>query len=223
MGAPAGSPGPASGDDPVEEGDDARRAWPVAVEIATLVGIAVLVAVVLRAFVAQAFYIPSASMVPQLEVGDRVLVSKLSYDVHDPRRGDVVVFDCPPTAGCANGDEDGGPLRSRVVRGALEAVGLRQPSTEEFVKRVIALPGETVEGRDGAVFVDGRRLVEPYLPEGQTTVDFDPVAVGEADLWVMGDNRTNSSDSRVFGPIRADTVVGRAFVRVWPPGRAAFL
>jgi signal peptidase I len=187
-------------------------------ELFVLVATAIVLAVLLRTFVAQAFYIPSGSMVPQLEVGDRVVVSRLSYDLHDPNRGDVVVFDSPyPT------DEDDSPLPVRVGHRVLEAVGLRQQSTEEFIKRVIGLPGETVEGRDGGVFVDGREVVEPYLPAGTETGEFAPVVVPDDSLFVMGDNRGNSQDSRVFGPIDADTVVGRAVVRVWPLDRAAFL
>ncbi len=184
--------------------------------------VAAVIALGLRSFVAQAFSIPSASMVPQLEVGDRVVVSRLAYHLHEPRRGDVAVFDCPPRAGCP--DDDGGdPLVVRGLHGLLEAVGLRQPSTEEYIKRVVALPGETVEGRAGHVFIDGRRLVEPYLSASVPTSDFGPMTVAKGQLWVMGDNRTNSSDSRVFGPIRAGTVVGRATLRVWPPARSAFL
>ncbi|MGH9183661.1 MAG: signal peptidase I [Acidimicrobiales bacterium] len=200
------------------------RGLPLPLEILVLLVTAVVIAVLLRAFVAQAFFIPSASMVPQLEVGDRVVVSKLAYDLHDPRRGDVVVFDCPTRAGCIGDLEEGGDsLVEGAARGVLEAVGLRQPSTEEFVKRVIALAGETVEGRGGDIFIDGKRLVEPYLPPGSQTAPFDPVEVPAEEVWVMGDNRQNSSDSRVFGPIPWDTVVGRAVVRVWPPLRAAFL
>jgi signal peptidase I len=186
-----------------------------------LVGLAAVIAVGLRSFVAQAFSIPSSSMVPQLEVGDRVVVSKLAFRLHDPNRGDIVVFDCPPRVGCAARTQGLSP--GRLLHGALEAVGLRQPSTEDYIKRVVGLPGETVEAHDGTVFVDGRRLVEPYLAPAMTTSDFGPITVGDGELWVMGDNRANSSDSRVFGPIDADTVVGRATLRVWPPTRTAFL
>jgi signal peptidase I len=180
-----------------------------------------VIAVLLRAFVAQAFRIPSASMEPQLLVGDRVVVSRLAYDLHDPRRGDIVVFDCPPRAGCDQPSEHSMPVRA--LQTLAEALLLRQPEVEEFIKRVIALPGETVEAHDGAVYVNGRRLVEPYLPENTPIGDFDPVTVPPDHLWVMGDNRTNSSDSRVFGPIEIDTIVGRAILRVWPPQRTAFL
>jgi signal peptidase I len=215
------------GPSPVEEEEAQRRRArlvPHAVtETVWVIGVALLVAVVLRTFVGQAFFIPSESMTPQLEVGDRVVVSKVAYQLHEPRRGDVLVFDCPPGAGCVSVEEEEVPLPSRVVRGAMETVGLRQPSTEEFIKRVVGLPGEVVEGRDGAVWIDSRRLVEPYLADGMVTSDFGPVEVAEGQVWVMGDNRVNSEDSRVFGGVEVGTVVGRSVVRVWPPSRLAFM
>ena len=184
-----------------------------------LVATAILIAFVIKTFVAQAFFIPSGSMIPQLEVGDRVVVSKLAYRMHDPRRGDIIVFDNPTQAE----PESDPPLPERVVKGILESVGLSTPSTEEYIKRVIGLPGEQVEGRDGRVYVNGRELVEPYLKQGPTTRDFALVTLGTGQLWVMGDNRENSSDSRVFGPIEGSTVVGRAFVKVWPIPDGSFL
>lgn len=193
----------------------------IVAELPLLLTLAVVIAFVVKTFVAQAFYIPSGSMIPQLEVGDRIVVSKVAYRLHDPRRGDIVVFDCPPRAACP--PPEGGILPVRVLRGLLEAVGLRQPSTEEYVKRVIALPGEVVQGANGRVFVNGRELVEPYLPAAAVTSDFGPVTVGEGELWVMGDNRESSSDSRVFGPIAESSVVGRAVLRPWPVTKAAFL
>ena len=191
------------------------------VETAVLLLTAVLLAVALRAVVAEAFRIPSSSMEPQLEVGDRVVVSRWSYRLHDPRRGDIIVFDCPPLASCSLDPERGLPVR--VLHTVLEAVLLRDPTPERYIKRVIGLPGETIEGRGGSVWVDGRRVIEPYLPAGTSTSDFGPEVVEDGRLWVMGDNRTNSSDSRVFGQIEQDTVVGRALFRVWPPWRTAFL
>jgi signal peptidase I len=194
----------------------------LAKEIPLLIGLAVLIAFLVKTFVAQAFYIPSGSMIPQLNLGDRVVVSKVSYDIHDSHRGDIIVFDAPPRAPGAQTTDKGSGI-GRAIRNVFEAVGVLQPSTEEYIKRVIALPGETVAGKGGHVFVNDRELVEPYLPPGDVTSDFPPVVVPKGDLWVMGDNRSNSSDSRVFGPIRQKTVVGRAILRVWPPGRAAFL
>ncbi len=188
-------------------------------EAVVLVGTAILIAFVIKTFVAQAFYIPSGSMIPQLAVGDRVVVSKIAYRLHDPRRGDIVVFDAPGQVA----PKEHPPLPQRVFKSILESVGLSTPSTEEYIKRVIGLPGEKVEGRDGRVFVDGRELVEPYLPRGPTTRDFAPIVLEEGHLWVMGDNRENSSDSRVFGPIDQSTIVGRAFVKVWPIPDGSFL
>ncbi|HVF13645.1 MAG TPA: signal peptidase I [Acidimicrobiales bacterium] len=188
-------------------------------EGAVLIGSAILIAFLIKTFVAQAFFIPSGSMIPQLAVGDRVVVSKLAYRLHDPNRGDIVVFDNPTQAD----PEKEPPLPERVLRGILESIGLSTPSTEEYIKRVIGLPGEEVEGRDGRVYVDGRELVEPYLAQGPTTRDFAPIVLGEHQLWVMGDNRENSSDSRAFGPIDESTIVGRAFVKLWPVPDWSFL
>ncbi|HET7488981.1 MAG TPA: signal peptidase I [Acidimicrobiales bacterium] len=197
--------------------------WRSARELPLLVACAALLAFLLKSFVAQAFYIPSGSMLPQLHINDRVVVSKLAYRLHAPRRGDIVVFDCPKVS-CPSGPpkDDGGGLR-KAARKVAEGVGVVQPSTEEFIKRVIGLPGETVEGRNGSVYVDGRRLKEPYLPKGTVTTDFAPITVPAGHLWVMGDNRGNSSDSRVFGPIPRSTVVGRTVVKLWPAGDASFL
>jgi signal peptidase I len=192
-----------------------------AAELPLLIGLAILIAFVVKTFVAQPFSIPSESMVPQLEVGDRVAVSKLAYRLHDPRRGDVVVFDSPYPEEEAAADDASVP--SRVLHGILESIGLRQPSTSEYIKRIVGLPGDTVSGHDGKVWVNGRELVEPYLPPGTFTSDFSPITVAVGQLWVMGDNRSNSKDSRSFGPIDRETVVGRAIARVWPPPRVAFM
>lgn len=172
----------------------------------------------MKTFAAQAFSIPSASMEPQLHVGDRVVVSKLAYRFHEPNRGDVVVFDSPTAP-----PPDDGAFPGNVLRDVLEGVGLRRPGDEELIKRIIALPGETIEARDGKVFIDGRELVEPYLPAGTVTSDFAPRTVPEDMVWMMGDNRGNSMDSRSFGFVEEDSIVGRAIARVWPPGRTAFL
>ena len=157
--------------------------------VVILVG-ALLVALLVKTFLLQAFYIPSASMEPTLRVKDRVLVNKLSYDFHDIRRGDIVVFRTPP--------------------------GESSSEIKDLIKRVIALPNETVEGHDGRVFINGEALREPYLAEGVTTSAFPPQKIPPGHAWMMGDNRPNSKDSRVFGPIEDDLVVGRAFIRVWP-------
>jgi signal peptidase I len=191
------------------------------VETILLVVAAIVLAVILRSFVAEAFRIPSSSMEPQLNVGDRVIVSRTAYKLHDPRRGDVVVFDCPPAAGCTDAPKPN--LLVRGVHTVMEAVLLREPQPEEYIKRVIGLPGDTVQGRDGLVWINGKPLDEPYLTVGTRTSDFGPVVVEPERLWLMGDNRGNSSDSRVFGQVDQHTIVGRAVLRVWPPWRTAFL
>jgi signal peptidase I len=190
-------------------------------EIPLLILTAVLIVWLFRVFVAQAFYIPSGSMLPQLQINDRVVVSRVSYRVHDPRRGDIVVFDAPITVATGR-SHPSNPLAWTVNFVGVN-VGLIQPSTDEYIKRVIGLPGETIEGRNGRVFVNGARLDEPYLPPGVGTAPFGPITVPEGYLWVMGDNRGNSSDSRVFGPVPIDTVIGRAILRIWPLPNASFL
>ncbi len=191
-----------------------------AAELAALVLAALLIAIVINTFVAQAFYIPSVSMVPQLHVNDRVVVSKLAYRLHSPRRGDIVVFSAPPSEQGVvrpSGNAAAGALR-RIGR----VLGVAESKTD-LIKRVIGRPGEVVEGRNSHIYIDGRRLEEPYLPAGTVTSDFGPVTVPAQNLWVMGDNRTNSSDSRVFGPIPRSTVVGRAIWRLWPVNHLSFL
>jgi signal peptidase I len=191
-----------------------------AAEVPALAAAAITLAVLVRLFVAQAFYIPSGSMLPQLQVNDRVVVSKLSYRLHPPRRGDIVVFDAPPPEQQPQVESRNRVVR--VLRTGIEAIGLLQTGTE-FVKRVIALPGETVEGRDGHVYIDGRFLFEPYLAPSVLTSPFGPVTVAAGHLWVMGDNRADSRDSRFFGAIPTATVVGRTVWRVWPLGHFSFL
>ncbi len=197
-------------------------------ELPVLLAVALVAAFFVRTFVFQAFYIPSPSMgcagcpVHTLEINDKVVVSKISYRLHPPRRGDVVVFECPPTANCTTK-----PPATNFVVGAMrfvgERIGVIPPSTEDYIKRVVALPGETVEAQQGHVYVNGFLLDEPYLPDGVLTSDFGAVVVPADQLWVMGDNRSNSADSRVFGSIEQDSLVGRTVLRLLPLRRTAFL
>jgi signal peptidase I len=162
-----------------------------------LVAASLAVALFVRAFLIQAFYIPSESMVPTLLTNDRVLVNKLSYHLHDVHRGDIVVFDAPPGAATAQ--------------------------VKDLIKRVIGLPGETIEGRNGSIFIDGKPLDEPYLPPDVRSRDFPPAKVPAKEIWVLGDNRQDSRDSTFFGPITEKSIVGRAFVRIWPLDRIGLL
>jgi signal peptidase I len=148
-------------------------------------------ATLLRTFVVEPFYIPSPSMQPSLRPGDRVLVDKMRFRLDEPRRGDVVVFDKPPNAG-----------------GSAEVKNL--------IKRVIAVPGDEIEARQGLVYRNGEVLAEPYLRPGTVTTDIPRQQVPPDRYWVMGDNREVSEDSRLFGPVPSSVLLGRALVRVWP-------
>lgn len=172
------------------------------VEWGLIIAAALIVAVLVRAFLLQPFYIPSGSMEPTLKIGDRVLVDKLSYDLHDVHRGDIVVFTKP--------------------------VNDPSPGVKDLIKRVIGLPGETIQGIDGTVYINGHPLVEPYLPHDAATyptpvtafpATFPATVVPRGDYYVLGDNRGDSADSRYIGPIPGKLIVGHAFFRVWPlPG-----
>jgi signal peptidase I len=180
-----------------------------------LVLVAVVVAIVVKTFLVQAFYIPSASMVPTLEVGDRVFVNKFVYDIGDVHRGDVIVFENPNSEALPDRGIVGGFLHWLG-----EGIGFAQPEDEDFIKRVIGLPGETIEIRDNVVYVDGEPLDEPYLTEQarQSNGGLPPTAIPAGNYFVMGDNRGNSADSRYgLGFVPEDKVIGRAFVVIWPP------
>lgn len=190
-----------------------RGPLPFWAELPLLVLVALVIAVIIKTFLVQAFWIPSSSMENTLLVNDRVLVNKLSYRFGDVHRGQVIVFDDP------RGEErDGEGFIGAVVRNVAEAVGLSTPRSE-FIKRVVGLPGETIEISGGRVLVDGVALDEPYLKPGAGMPDFGPMVIPEGHVFVMGDNRSASQDSRFFGPIPEEDIVGRAFVVIWPPSR----
>lgn len=166
-----------------------------------MVVVAVLT-LVIRLVVFESFWIPSGSMEPTLHgcqscKDDRILVFRLAYRLHDVHRGDVVVFTRPPGV----------------------------PEEDKFlVKRVIALPGQTVQASNGVVRIDSRPLREPYVNSScNGTADFAPVTVPAHRLFVMGDNRCDSLDSRRFGTIAQSTVVGEALARIWPVSRVGGL
>jgi signal peptidase I len=189
-------------------------------ELPVLIVIAFGLALLIKTFLLQAFFIPSESMVPTLKVGDRVLVNKLVYRIHPPRRGDIIVF-----------IEQQGPSKSfwgRVRSFLTEGLGVTKPAQRDFIKRVIALPGETIQISKGVVSITTKggktfSLSEPYLNSDRDLSSYGPFTVPADSYFVMGDNRTNSADSRTaLGPIRREVIVGRAFVRIWPLGRFGF-
>ncbi len=164
-------------------------------ETILLVGLAFVLAMGIKTFVVQPFLIPSGSMEPTLQIGDRVLVNKFIYRFAQPKQGEVVVFISP------------------------------DDKSTDFIKRVIAVGGQTVDIRDGMVSVDGKRLSEPYV--NRQVVDHynldKAVKIPQGQVWLMGDNRTNSRDSRFFGPRPASELLGEAFVIYWPLGRIGTL
>jgi signal peptidase I len=190
-----------------------RRALALVIFILALV-------LLLRAFVLLAFWVPTGSMEPTLAPGDRVLVSKLATRYGGVRRGDVIVFDDPRPE--PEPDEDPVPA---LLEWVLVGVGAAKPSGQDFVKRVIALSGESWEIRRGVVYVDGRRLDEPYLDPTVDTRSFGPATVPPGRLFVLGDNRARSSDSRFsqLGYVPRDKVVGRVVAVIWPPSRMGWL
>jgi signal peptidase I len=179
------------------------------VELVGVVVAAILVAVLLRTFVVATYSIPSGSMEPTLQIGDRIVVDKLSYHLHGVDRGNIVVFTTPPTEDCAG------------------------PPVADLVKRVIGLPGEIISLQDGSVYINGRLLPEPFLPPDVRTDTYPgPSKNGYAlhhayripagDVFVMGDNRPESCDSRYWGPVRESTIVGKVDLRIWPLSRIGF-
>ncbi|ABD12941.1 signal peptidase I [Frankia casuarinae] len=195
-------------------------------ELPVLVLIAFLLALLIKAFLVQAFWIPSESMERTLLVDDRVLVNKVVYHFRDVHRGEIVVFNGKGT-GFDHAESVVPPPSnafSRFVRGAQNLLGLGAPSETDFIKRVIAVGGDTVACCDtaGRVSVNGHPLDEPYVYQNDYQ-RFGPLTVPAGYLWVMGDHRGASSDARQNGPIPKHAVVGRAFVRVWPLGRFGFL
>ena len=196
-----------------------KKQLPFWLEFPLLIGAALLIAVIIKTFLFQAFWIPSSSMEDTLQVYDRVLVSKLSYEFSEISQLDVIVFD-DPRDGFEQPDES---AFQRAVRNLKESIGLATPQSE-FIKRVIGLPGDVVEGKDGAVWVNGIELEEDYVKHPEIPIrPFGPVQVPEGSIFVMGDNRTASQDSRFFGPIPIDDVVGKAFVIIWPISRTGGL
>ena len=197
----------------IEETEQKKKPMKGFLEWGAVILGALLVAFLIKTFLMQAYYIPSSSMTPTLQVGDRVLVNKLSYEVGDIGRGDLVVFGRPATESTVKTD---------------------------LIKRVVGLEGELIEIIEGRIYItqsessSRQLLVEPYLASTTYTRGFDNTDLCEKatensclipdnHVFVLGDNRDGSRDSRFFGPIDENTVVGRAFIRLWPIGSLKFL
>ncbi|MEG4503718.1 signal peptidase I [Microcoleus sp. F8-D3] len=169
-----------------------QKAWKSSFENLQIVIIALSLAIVIRALVAEPRYIPSDSMVPTLHVGDRVVVEKISYYLEPPKTGDIVVFSPPEK---------------------LQEEGFTQD--QAFIKRIIGLPGQTVAVKKGLVYLNDKPLVEKYIAE-PPKYQWGPYRVPENEYFVMGDNRNNSNDSSRWGFLPKQNIIGRAVVRFWP-------
>lgn len=170
----------------------------------------VLVFLVIRPFLIQTFFIPSGSMLPTLEVGDRLLVSKIDYRFGHPKRGDIIVFKAPPEA---------------------------SPDPKDFIKRLVGVQGDVLEVKDGSLYRNGKRLNEPYLNEQEIWYERPnepgnpvivnggmlPFRVPKGMFFVMGDNRNSSHDSHAWGPLDQNRVIGKAMLRFWPPKRIGMI
>ncbi|MBD2234746.1 signal peptidase I [Phormidium tenue] len=159
-------------------------------ETVETLGLSVLLALGIRTFVAEARYIPSGSMLPTLEINDRLIIDKVSYDFGDPQRGDIVVFRPPDALG----------------------------QNEAFIKRLIGLPGDVIEVKNGQLYINGEPQAEPYIA-AKPDYQYGPVTVPDDSYLVLGDNRNKSFDSHFWGFLPADHVIGRAVFRFWPPDR----
>jgi signal peptidase I len=192
---------PAASDAPAPR-EGKRSTKRAALEWGILIVVAIVIAIVIKTFLFQAFYIPSESMVPTLEVGDRVLVNKLSYDLHDLHRGDIVVFAAEPNEEWHRAGIDDRLLdESYLPKGTVTNI----PSTLPFITNAA-----------------GKKVLvcDPVGPNGSPEGG---CKVPAGQVFVMGDNRTNSQDARANGPIKASSIVGRVFLRIWPPGRIGFM
>jgi signal peptidase I len=174
-----------------------HRRWRVLTETALTILMTVLLAGLARAFVFQTFWIPSSSMVPTLAVGDRILVQKAFFSPGDVREGDIVVFSHPPLDRCSAPQDD-------------------------LVKRVIALPGQSIYSAGSTIYVNGRPLAEPYLPAIDplgppipNATSRHPYRVPPGEFYVMGDNRADSCDSRFWGPITGSSIIGTVVLAWW--------
>lgn len=184
-----------TGSDLHQESASKSKFWQRIQENLQIIAIALALALLIRAFVAEPRYIPSDSMLPTLEVGDRLVVEKLSYRFHPPASGEIIVFD---------------PPQQLQIQGYAK--------DQAFIKRVIATPGQLVQVQDGKVYLDGTPLEEDYIAE-PPNYQMPSVRVPDDYLFVMGDNRNNSNDSHVWGFLPKQNVIGHACFRFWPLSR----
>lgn len=158
-----------------------------------ILAIAIILSLFIRGYVAEPRFIPSDSMFPTLEIGDRLVIEKVSYHLHPPQQGDIIVFQPPEV---------------------LQTQGY--PRKQAFIKRIIGLPGEKLDIQNGQVYINDRAILEEYIAEPPNYSLYQPVIIPDRQYFVMGDNRNNSNDSHVWGFLPQENIIGRAFLRFWP-------
>ncbi|MDA8148442.1 MAG: signal peptidase I [Actinomycetota bacterium] len=173
-----------------------HRGW---VEWGIILALAVVIAILVRTFVFETYYIPSGSMIPTLEIGDRIVVNKLAYDFHSVHTGDIIVFARPPKEDCPG------------------------PPVADLVKRVIGLPGQRISSSGNTVLINGKPLPEPWLPKGEPLgPPITPMTIPPNSYYVLGDNRPNSCDSRYWGVVPKKLIVGKVDAIIWPLSQIKF-
>ncbi|HKB20836.1 MAG TPA: signal peptidase I [Gaiellaceae bacterium] len=192
------------------------RQWRIAIDWAITILGAIAIVLAIKAYVVNPYRIPSSSMEPTLHCArpgsgcearwsDRVLANRFIYHFRDPKRGEIVVFKTPPAAqtACNSGEQGGGG--------------------ETFVKRIVGLPGETWRETDGFIYIDGRKLSEPYVkPDRRDTETIPAKTIAKGQYLMLGDNRASSCDSRRWGTVPRKNLIGPVFAIYWPPGRIGF-
>jgi signal peptidase I len=198
-----------------------------AVELAKTLGLSLLLAFGIRQFIADARFIPSGSMLPTLQINDRLLVDKVTYRFRQPQRGEIVVFNSPYNfvsqlnlGGPTPQTDFGERLRCTLKNLPLPFLQYNSPACDAFIKRIVGLPGDQIAVRQGTVYVDGQPLKESYVPPSyRARYTFQTVTVPPGHYLVLGDNRNNSFDSHFWGFVPRDQILGKAMVRFWPFNR----
>jgi signal peptidase I len=198
-----------------------------AVELAKTLGLSLLLAFGIRQFLADARFIPTGSMLPTLQIDDRLLVDKVTYRFQNPQRGDIVVFNSPYNfvpqlnlGGPTPQTDWGERLRCTIKNIPLPFLQYNSPACDAFIKRIIGMPGDQVAVQGGKVFINGQPLKESYVPpDYRARYAFRPTTVPAGHYLVLGDNRNNSFDGHFWGFVPRDQILGKAMVRFWPFNR----